>query len=81
MIVRSLRLFPEKFRFGTLMETENDFGLTFDGVGLYELRAIHKKWFGNGIPRGSRLWEAEVHVRGGKLVNMKPDVLWPRVFD
>lgn len=56
-------------------------GVTFDRVGLYELGAIHKQWFRNGLPRGYRLWEAEVHVCRGELVNVKPDVLWPRVFN
>ena len=81
MIVRSLRLFPETFGFGTRRETGNDFGVTFDGVGLYELRTIYKQWFWNGLPRGYRLWKTEVHVCRGKLVDVKPDVLRPCVFN
>ena len=82
MIVRSLRLLPENFR-SELEEGkgENRFRLTFDRVGLDELSTVHKQSLRNSFPRGYRFGQAEIHVRGGKLVNVKPDVLWPRILD
>jgi hypothetical protein len=84
MIVRSLRLFPEKL----LVRARNGetgkrgfWRITFDRVGLDELCTIHEQRLGDVFPRGYRLWQAEVHMCGGKLVDVKPDVLWPRVFD
>lgn len=54
---------------------------TFNRVGLDELCTVHEQCLGNGLPGGYRLWQAEIHVCGGKLVNVKPDVLWPCIFN
>jgi hypothetical protein len=51
MIVRSLRLFPEK-RSGSSREIKmgNSLRVTFDRVGLDELCTVHKQCVGNGFP-------------------------------
>jgi hypothetical protein len=52
MIVRSLRLLPERFKFESERErgTRNRLALTFDRVGLDELRTVHKYCFGDSFP-------------------------------
>jgi hypothetical protein len=80
-MVRSLRLLPEKVRVGTKIRKENSSRLTFDRIGLDELRTVHKQCLGNSFPGGYRFGQAEIHVRGGKLVHVKPDVLRPRILD
>jgi hypothetical protein len=79
--VRSLRLFPKKFWFKPEGKMGKDLRVTFDRVGLDELCTVHKQRVGNGFPRGYRLWQADVHVCGGKFINVKPNVLWPRIFN
>ena len=81
MIVRSLRLFPGKVLVRIGAGNRKGVRATFDRVGLDELCTVREQCFGDGLPRGYRLWHAEVHMCGRKFVNVKPDVLWPRIFD
>ena len=52
---------------------------TFDRVRLHELRTVRQEGLRDGVP-GHGVGHAEVDMGGGELVDVEPDVLWPRVL-
>ena len=54
--------------------------LTFNAVGLGQLRAVGQQWLANLLP-ALALWQADVDMCRREVIDVKPDIFLPAMLD